>query len=271
MPTTTTWPWRCAVADRSSTDSVLFEVVDGVAWVTINRPEARNAVNQAVSEGLAEAWERVESDDDIAVAVLTGAGNASFSAGADLKEMAARAERGLPSQFVGGRLAEGAVTKPVIAAVNGVAYAFGFNLVMQCDLCVAADHARFGILEAKVGRGSPWANQLGWLIPPRAAIELLCTAEPISANRAYELGLVNRVVPADQLKTAAAELAATITANAPLTVRAGKAMIRATAGLAPAEAKAVSDKIYEPVYASDDAQEGPRAFAEKRPPRWTGR
>lgn len=252
-------------------DAVLFEVADGVAWVTINRPEARNAVNQAVSAGLAEAWDRVESEDDIAVAVLTGAGEVAFSAGADLKEMAARAERGLPSHFVGGRLADGGVTKPVIAAVNGLAYAFGFNLVMQCDLCVAADHARFGILEAKVGRGSPWANQLGWLIPPRTAIELLCTAEPISAQRAYELGLANRVVPGAELKSAAADLAATIAANAPLTVRAGKAMVRATAGLSPAEAAAIADEIYEPVYASDDAQEGPRAFAEKRSPRWQGR
>ena len=203
---------------------------------------------------------------------MTGAGEAAFSAGADLKEMAARAERGLPSHFVGGRLADGGVSKPVIAAANGVAYAFGFNLVMQCDLCVAADHARSaGILEAKVSRGSPWAAQLGWLIPPRAAIELLCTAEPITAQRAYELGLVNRVVPAAELRSAAASLAATIAANAPLTVRAGKAMVRATAGLSPAEAAAVADKIYEPVYASDDAQEGPRAFAEKRPPRWQGR
>ena len=259
------------MADQPADEAVLFEVVERVAWVTINRPEARNAVNQAVSEGLAAAWDRVESADDIAVAVLTGAGDAAFSAGADLKEMAARAERGLPSHLTGGRLADGGVAKPVIAAVNGLAYAFGFNLAMQCDLCVAADHARFGILEARVGRGSPWAAQLGWLIPPRAAIELLCTAEPISAQRAYELGLANRVVPAAQLKSAAAELARTIAANAPLTVRAGKAMIRATAGLSPAEAKAVADQIYEPVYASDDAQEGPRAFSEKRPPRWQGR
>ncbi len=268
---TTTWPWRYSMTDQLAADAVLFEVRDRVAWVTINRPEARNAVNQAVSEGLAEAWDRVESDDDVSVAVLTATGEAAFSAGADLKEMAARAERGLPSQFVGGRLADGRVTKPVIAAVNGVAYAFGFNLVIQCDLCVAADHARFGIFEAKVGRGSPWAAQLGWLIPPRAAIELLCTAEPITAQRAYELGLVNRVVPADQLMPATAQLAATIAANAPLTVGAGKAMIQATAGLSPAEAAAVADEIYEPVYASDDAQEGPQAFAEKRPPRWQGR
>ena len=259
------------MADLPAGDSVLFEVVDGVAWVTINRPEARNAVNQAVSEGLAAAWDRVESDDDIAVAVLTGAGEAAFSAGADLKEMAARGERRLSPQFVTGRLAEGGVTKPVIAAVNGVAYAMGFNLVMQCDLCVAADHASFGIFEARVGRGSPWASQLGWLIPPRAAIELLCTAEPISARRAYEIGLVNRVVPAADLKAATTGLAKTIAANAPLTVRAGKAMIWGTAGLSPAEAKTVADEIYEPVYASEDAQEGPRAFTEKRPPRWQGR
>ncbi len=119
------------MADQPAADAVLFEVRDGVAWVTINRPEARNAINQAVSEGLAEAWDRVESDDDVAVAVLTGTGEAAFSAGADLKEMAVRDERGLPSHYVGGRLADGGVTKPVIAAVNGVAYAFGFNLVMQ--------------------------------------------------------------------------------------------------------------------------------------------
>lgn len=239
--------------------------------MTINRPEARNAINQAVSEGLAEAWDRVEADDDIEVAVLTGAGEAAFSAGADLKEMAARAEPRLPSHIVKGRLAEGRVTKPVIAAVNGVAYAGGFNLVMQCDLCVAADHALFGIFEAKVGRGSPWASQLGWLIPPRVAIELLTTAAPISATRAYELGLVNRVVPASQLRSAVGELASAIAANAPLTVRAGKAMIWATAGLPPSEAAAVAKEIYDPVYASDDAQEGPRAFAEKRSPRWQGR
>lgn len=259
------------MADQPASEAVLFEVADGVAWVTINRPEARNAINQAVSEGLAAAWEQVEADGDIAVAILTGAGNAAFSAGADLKEMAARAERGLPAQFAGIRLADGGVSKPVIAAVNGVAYAGGFNLVMQCDLCVAADHARFGILEAKVGRGSPWAAQLGWLIPPRVGIELLCTAEPITAQRAYELGLVNRIVPAADLRSAAAELARAIAVNAPLTVRAGKAMVWATAGLSPSEAAAVAHEIYEPVYASDDAQEGPRAFAEKRPPRWQGR
>ena len=258
------------MADQPSGDSVLFEVTDGVAWVTINRPEARNAINQAVSEGLAEAWDRVEADSDIDVAVLTGAGEAAFSAGADLKEMAARAEPRLPAHIVKGRLAEGGVTKPVIAAVNGVAFAGGFNLVMQCDLCVAAEHARFGILEAKVGRGSPWASQLGWLIPPRVAIELLCTAEPVSAQRAYELGLVNRVVPAAELRSAVGALAATIAGNAPLTVRAGKAMVRATAGLSPSEAAAVAGEIYEPVYVSDDAQEGPRAFVEKRVPRWSG-
>ena len=150
------------MADQPAGDSVLFEVAEGVAWVTINRPEVRNAVNQEVSDGLAAAWDRVESDDDIAVAVLTGSGNAAFSAGADLKEMAARAERRLPSHLTGGRLAEDGVTKPVIAAVNGVAYAFGFNLVMHCDLCVAADHANSAFSRpgwAGARRGPPsWAG-----------------------------------------------------------------------------------------------------------------
>ena len=159
------------------------------------------------------------------------------------------------------------VDKPTIAAVNGVALAGGFLLAQMCDLCVAADHARFAITEVKVGRGAPWAAPLPWLVPPRIAMELLVTGEPITAQRAYEVGLVNRVVPMAGLHDAVQELAEGIAANAPLSVAAAKRTVY-LAMAAPYEA---ADALWEPVYKSDDAQEGPRAFAEKRPPRWQGR
>jgi enoyl-CoA hydratase/carnithine racemase len=163
------------------------------------------------------------------------------------------------------------VTKPVIAAVNGVAFGGGFLLTQMCDLCVAASSARFGITEARWGRGAPWAAPLPWLVPPRVALELLLTAEPIGARRAYEVGLVNRVVPDAALREEAGRLAATVAANAPLSVRAAKAMVHAAAGRDLDEALDEGWRLFEPVYLSEDAQEGPRAFLEKRPPVWKGR
>jgi enoyl-CoA hydratase/carnithine racemase len=163
------------------------------------------------------------------------------------------------------------VTKPVIAAVNGVALGGGFLLAQMCDLCIAAESARFGITEARWGRGAPWAAPLPWLVPPRVALELLLTGEPIGARRAYEVGLVNRVVPDAALREEAGRLAATVAANAPLSVRAAKAMVHAAAGRDLGEAVDEGWRLFEPVYRSEDAQEGPRAFLEKRPPVWKGR
>jgi enoyl-CoA hydratase/carnithine racemase len=252
-------------------DEVLYEVSDSVAWITLNRPEARNALNQAVRDGLRAAFERFNTDAGAAVAVLTGAGDKAFCAGGDLKEMAQTELKIPPRDFVVhlGRTLQ--VDKPVIAAVNGVAYAGGFLLAQQVDLVIAAEHARFAVTEAKVGRGSPWAAPLPWLIPPRVAMEILLTGEPISAQRAYELGLVNKVVPAADLRTEAKKLAATIVANAPLSVRAAKATVYASAEMGWTAALDAADGIYESVYLSADAQEGPRAFAEKRKPVWQGK
>jgi enoyl-CoA hydratase/carnithine racemase len=159
----------------------------------------------------------------------------------------------------------------VIAAVNGVAFAGGFLLAQMCDLVIAADHARFAITEAKVGRGSPWAAPLPWLIPPRVAMEIMVTAEPITAQRAYELGLVNKVVPLAELRDAAQAMARTIASNAPLSVRAAKSLVYLSAEHGWSAALDAADELYEPVYLSEDGQEGPRAFAEKRAPRWQGR
>ena len=250
--------------------SVRYDREGPVAWVTIDRPDARNALNEAVRAGLFDAVARFNADD-AAVLVLTGAGDRAFCAGGDLKEMAELALEVPPPDFlpIFGRNVE--VEKPTIAAVNGVAFAGGFLLAQMCDLCIAADHARFGITEAKVGRGAPWAMPLPWLVPPRVALELLLTGDPIDATRAFEVGLVNRVVPGDQLHDAVQGLAETIAANAPLSVRAAKQMVyRAAVGRSEDEF-AIADAIWEPVYRSEDAQEGPRAFGERRPPQWKGR
>jgi enoyl-CoA hydratase/carnithine racemase len=253
-------------------DEVVHYRVEGaVAWLTIDRPEARNALNAAVRAGLFAGVERFNADDRARVLVLTGAGDRAFSAGADLKEMAELGLEVPPPDYVPifGRNVE--VTKPTIAAVNGAAYAGGFLLAQMCDLCVAADHARFAITEATVGRGAPWAVPLPWLVPPRVAVEMLLTGQPLDATRALEVGLVNRVVPAPELVPATQALAETIAANAPLSVAAGKAMVAAAARQAQHGLFEEADRIWEPVYRSDDAQEGPRAFRERRPPRWTGR
>lgn len=252
-------------------EQVLYEVRDRVAWITINRPEARNALNEAVRIGLAECFARAEADDEAAVVVVTGAGDKAFCAGGDLKEMANTKLTVPPPDFVPqpGRTIH--MTKVVIAAVNGVAFAGGFLLAQSADLVVAADTATFAVSEARVGRGSPWAAPLPWLVPPRVALEMLVTAHPIDAQRAREIGLVNRVVPADQLRSATENLAATIAANAPLSVRAAKKMVYAVAEHGRTAAFEEAERIWAPVYLSEDAQEGPRAFAEKRKPVWVGR
>ncbi len=250
---------------------VLYEIREHAAWVTINRPEARNALNSAVREGLRGAFERAEADPEVAVVVLTATGEKAFCAGGDLKEMASVSLTVPPPDYVPQPNRTVAMSKPVVAAVNGGAYGGGFLLAQSADLVVAAEHAAFGISEIKVGRGAPWAAPLPWLVPPRIAMQLLVTGEPISAQRAYEVGLVNEVVPTERLVARTEELVATIVACAPLSVRAGKATVYASAEHRRSEAFAVSEEIWRPVYLSDDAQEGPRAFAEKRRPVWSGR
>jgi enoyl-CoA hydratase/carnithine racemase len=251
-------------------EPVRYHVEHGVAWLVIDRPEARNAINRAVGAGLWDGFRRFEADPAAKVAVLTGTGDA-FSAGADLKEMAALRMTVPPRDWAPHLGRNLQVTKPVIAAVNGVALGGGFLLAQMCDLCVAAEGARFGITEARWGRGAPWAAPLPWLVPPRVALELLLTGEPIDARRAYEVGLVNRVVPDAALREEAGRLAATVAANAPLSVRAAKAMVHAAAGRDLEQAVEEGWRLFAPVYLSEDAQEGPRAFLERRPPVWKGR
>lgn len=251
--------------------TVRYEVDNGVAWLTIDRPEARNALNRAVREGLLAGMQRFDADDTAHVLVLTGTGDKAFCAGGDLKEMAEHALTVPPPDFVPqpGRTVE--IGKPTIAAVNGAALAGGFLLTQQCDLVVAAEHATFGVSEVKVGRGAPWAAPLSWLVPPRLALQMLLTGDPISAQRAREVGLVNDVVQAPDLRDHTQSLAERIAANAPLSVRAAKRTAYLSAQYPMSEAYRLAEEIWEPVYLSEDAQEGPRAFREKRAPEWKGR
>jgi enoyl-CoA hydratase/carnithine racemase len=251
--------------------SIRYEVVNRVAWLTIDRPEARNALSAEVRAGLWDGVRRFNADDDAAVLVLTGSGDRAFCAGGDLREMADSAMTTVPVDFLPQFGRNIAVDKPTIAAVNGVAYAGGFLLVMNCDLVVAADTARFAVTEAKVGRGMPWATPLPLLVPPRVAMQLLLTGDPIDARRAHEVGLVNEVVPPAELRATAQALGERIAANAPLSVRAAKRTVGLVAELPLGVAFEQAEELWAPVYTSVDAQEGPAAFRDKRAPVWQGR
>jgi enoyl-CoA hydratase len=254
-----------------TTDEVcVVERQGAVLVVTLNRPAQRNALNAELRSRLRDAFDLLEADDTLRCAVLTGAGTA-FCAGGDMKEMAASSVQVPPeewSRLLGSR---GEVQKPVIAAVNGFALAGGFRLVQQCDLCIAAETATFGITEVKRGRGAPWAAPLIDIVSKRMMMELLLTGQPITAQRAYEVGLVNRVVPADSLLSEALAMAQLICENAPLSVQAAKQLVEISTEVGQTQAVRYADAIYESVYRSEDAQEGPRAFAERREPIWTGR
>ncbi|MCE3551104.1 enoyl-CoA hydratase-related protein [Pseudonocardia sp. RS11V-5] len=249
---------------------VLSERRGHVLVVTMNRPERRNALGRVMRQGLREAFDEFEADPELRCAVLTGDGPV-FSAGGDLKEMAESAMRVPPPDSDIMISSRGSVSKPVVAAVNGPALAGGFRLVQDCDLAVASEQARFAITEVLRGRGAPWAAPLIDIVPKRIMAELLLTGEPIGARRAYEVGLVNAVVPAESLLEAAVDLAQRIAAAAPLSVRAAKTLVGLCTEMGTTQAERCADIAYERVYTSNDAQEGPRAFAEKRAPVWTGK
>jgi len=249
---------------------VLYEVRDKVAIITINRPERRNAISLAVREQLREAFRRFDADSSLRVAILTGAGDKAFCAGMDLKEAAELELKITPPLPVLGDNFR--ISKPVIAAVNGHAYAGGWLLAQMCDLCIASETARFGITEAKVGRGFAWAVPLFDMLPQRIVVELLMTGRVIDARRAMEIGFVNSVVPPADLLPEALRLANEIAANAPLTVAAVKELVQISGDMGrTAGLKFARQMFDDKVYCSEDAIEGPRAFKEKRPPVWKGR
>ncbi|MEV0358314.1 enoyl-CoA hydratase-related protein [Nocardia sp. NPDC050697] len=254
-----------------SDDAVLFDTrPDGIAVLTLNRPGTRNCLAKDVRDGLFTAWERFERDPALRVAILTGAGR-TFCAGGDLKEMVATGMGVPPRDMFPVPYDTIELSKPTIAAVNGPAFAGGWMIAQACDLCVAASTATFAVTEVKVGRSSPWASPLIHMIPQRVMMEILLTGKPIDARRAYEIGLVNRIAEPEHLLDTALDLARDILAGAPLSVRAARETVMLATEMGRSAALQAARHASTHCYESADAQEGPRAFAEKRRPEWTGR
>ena len=253
---------------------VLYETRGHVAIITLNRPKAGNSVNPDLAQALDAALNAADADDNIFAAVLTAAGEKIFCAGADLKYMAqhgAEAMRVEGHGFAG--LIERWFSKPLICAVNGAAFGGGCEMALACDLIVAAEHARFGQPEVKRGILAAGGGPIRLMrsVPRAIALELLFTGAGISAQRALEIGLINRVVPAEQLMDAALALAEEIAANAPIALRGTKELAYKSVDMELSEAFALSNQIRDRVKQSEDSKEGPRAFAEKRDPVWKNR
>jgi enoyl-CoA hydratase len=239
--------------------------------LTINRPGSGNSLDAAVLGGLAQAFAEADDDPDLRVLIVTGTGERIFCGGMDLRAFASGEMEGLE---LGGyqRFLDGQLATPVIAAVNGAAVAGGFELMLGCDLAVVADHARFGVPEVKRGLFAPTAtSKLPGRIPLTIAFELCLTGELIGAERARELGLVNRVVAGDRVLEEAIALADAIGANGPLAVAASKQVIREAATHGELRARALAHELQPAVFGSEDAREGASAFVEKRAAVWKGR
>lgn len=259
-----------------SDEPVQYSVQSAIATITINRPAQRNALSIAVCERLLDLWDEVDGDDRIRAVILTSADCGVFSAGMDLKEAArVRAESGkdmlqmLRDPFHQ-RMRK--VSKPIIAAMTGHFTAGGMVLAANSDIRIGMTGTRGGISEAKVGRGSPWSVPMLWMLPQPFLLELMLTGEMHPIERFHELGFINYIEETtDAVRQRALAVAGTIAANAPLTVWAAKKSVGAAMDLGCEAGLEAACKYHERVYASEDAIEGPRAFAEKREPRWTGR
>lgn len=248
-------------------------IEDRIATITLDRPERRNAVDAKLARELHAVITACETDPDVAVTILTGAGNA-FCAGMDLAAFSAGEAEGIlhgPGRFAGFVGVERG--KPVIAAVNGPALAGGFEIVLACDMAIAVDTAIFGLPESRRGliAGAGGVFRLAQRLPPALANELILTGDPVDAQRALELGLLNRVVAADELMPTARGLARKVAESAPMSVALGLDLARRAASGEEDVLWEINDAYLGRVVRSQDAQEGARAFLEKRPPAWRGR
>lgn len=256
-------------------DPILFERVDAhIAVVTLNRPQARNAVNGALTEALDRRVRQIEDDPDIWVAILAGRGEQVFCAGADLKELAAGRGASLVTEnggFAGFVYAPR--HKPWIAAVRGAALGGGLELALACDLIVCGGDSALGLPEVKRGliAGAGGLIRLPRVIPRALALEMIATGRPLSAARAAEIGLVNAVVEPAQVLDRALDLAREICNNAPIAVRESLRIARETSEHPLGEMRERSSRSLQTILASEDFREGPRAFIERRPPNWSGR
>ncbi|MFE5690250.1 crotonase/enoyl-CoA hydratase family protein [Streptomyces sp. NPDC056512] len=251
--------------------TVHTEVQDGVLVITIDRPKVRNAVDGTTARALADAFDQLDSHDDLMVGVLTGAGG-TFSAGMDLKAFAKGDTPVLPGRGFAG-LTRTQLRTPLVAAVEGWALGGGTEMALACDLIVAAEDASFGLTEVTFGLVPPEGGivRLPERIPRNIAVEVLLTGDPLPAERAHQLGLVNHLTPPGETLTKAVELAHRIARNAPLSIAAVKRAVNERTAYGDQDAFRQQDQLVAPVLASHDAQEGAHAFADKRPPHWEGR
>jgi enoyl-CoA hydratase/carnithine racemase len=255
----------------------IYEKKGHIAYITINRPQVMNALHYAANIELNEIFNDFKQDDESWVAILTGAGERAFSAGNDLKATAEATARGEQSQ--GNKLPFGGITrdfacnKPIIAAVNGFALGGGFEIALAADIIIAAEHARFGLPEPRVGliAGAGGVHRLPQQIPLKLAMGMLLTGKQITAQEAYRFGLVNEVVPAAELMATAERWANEILECSPLSVRLTKEAALSGLTYTVDEALQRDQPLLQRLLSSEDFVEGPKAFAEKRKPRWTGR
>lgn len=252
-----------------------YEKRGRLAVITLNRPEVMNALHLEANDELKEIWEDFRDDPELWVAILTGAGDKAFSAGMDLKARLTepRGDKILERPPFGRITLDFNCPKPIIAAVNGVAVAGGLEIALACDIIIAAEHARFGLPEPRVGQfaGLGGVHRLARQIPYRIAMGLILTGKMISAEEAYRIGLVNEVVPLVDLMATAERWAAELLECSPVSVRLSKESVLAGQALSVEKAVRQDGGRLEQMRASADSLEGPRAFAEKRKPQWTGR
>jgi enoyl-CoA hydratase len=252
---------------------ILVEHDGGVAIVTIDREERMNALDDRAMRALADAFDSLAADDDTLVVLVTASGDRAFSVGVDLVAFGERMPTGPDSDWYAlTAFMRETYPKPVVTAVSGFAVGGGFELLLACDLVVAAEHSEFGLPEAKRGLlAGAGATDLPRRIPLNVALEMGLTGNRITAQRAYELGLVNRVCSAETVRSEALALARTIAANGPISLRLTKELMYATLDLERSAMREKADEAAAYINASEDAVEGPRAFVEKRAPRWQNR
>lgn len=243
---------------------VKYESAGGVAVITIDRPAKRNALSIELCAQLHAAWQRFDASASDRAAVLTATGDEVFTAGADLKEPPPKFWRAVPGVGV-------PLEKPVVAAVAGLVIGAGVAITVMCDLCVAAENTRFLYPEAKVGIAAGMITAIAGRVPHKIALELMMLGEPVTAERAYQVGFVNRVVPVGQQLAVARQMAQTLADGAPLVLRMFKRMVNETLPRSPVETMYAAQRSIEEIMQSEDAREGLLAFKEKRRPRFSGR
>ncbi len=256
-------------------ETVLYEKQDNVVIMTLNRPDALNSINRQLRRELAEAITQFDEDSGAYVGIITGAGRA-FCAGRDLKERASDNAEGVQARASHSMSPDRPFMwpqtwKPLIAAVNGFALAGGWSIAQMCDLRIAAEEAKLGITESKWSLLPPFGTILPKSMPMSAVLELVFTAQPVTAQRAYDMGFLNKVVPGDQLMSEAMALANQIAENAPLAIQAFKELAYRGQNMSVQDISSLTYHMYDQLLTTEDSKEGPRAFAEKRKPQWKGR